>query len=177
MFQSLNVATGVGSSSAYIEVGTGRTADGTTYIDLVSDSVTYTDHSTRFIRSSGTNGAFSIQQRGTGTLALQTIEAAPITLATTNVTRMTIAATGEIGIGAVPIATDMLYVNTTTAANTGLVIRGVTSQTGNLQEWQNTGGTVLASINAAGQFIGDGSQLSGIAASGETISSFLLMGA
>lgn len=32
----------------------------------------------------------------------------------------------------------------------GLVIKGTTSQTANLQEWQNTGGTVLASVSPTG---------------------------
>jgi hypothetical protein len=45
-----------------------------------------------------------------------------------------------------------------------LTVQGRASQTANLQEWQNSGGTVLASVNAAGQFVGDGSQLTGISA-------------
>lgn len=38
-----------------------------------------------------------------------------------------------------------------TASNAGIVIRGLSSQTANLQEWQNSAGTVLASVNASGQ--------------------------
>lgn len=38
----------------------------------------------------------------------------------------------------------------TATTRKGLVIRGLASQTGNLQEWQNSAGTVLASVNSAG---------------------------
>jgi len=47
-------------------------------------------------------------------------------------------------------------------AITTLTVEGVASQTANLQEWQNSSGTVLASVNASGQFVGDGSQLTGL---------------
>ena len=40
------------------------------------------------------------------------------------------------------------------AAVKGLVIKGAASQSANLQEWQNSSGTVLASINSAGAFSG-----------------------
>jgi len=36
------------------------------------------------------------------------------------------------------------------AATIGLIVKGAASQTANLQEWQNSAGTVLASINASG---------------------------
>jgi hypothetical protein len=44
----------------------------------------------------------------------------------------------------------------TTAADKGLIIRGAASQTANLQEWQNSGGAVLAKVSSAGAgtFIG-----------------------
>ncbi len=36
------------------------------------------------------------------------------------------------------------------AATKGLIVRGAASQSANLQEWQNSGGTVLASVDASG---------------------------
>ena len=36
-------------------------------------------------------------------------------------------------------------------ADTTLIVKAVTSQTANLQEWQNSAGTVLAKINASGE--------------------------
>jgi len=43
-----------------------------------------------------------------------------------------------------------IQIQTRSAANVGLMITGVASQSANLQEWQNSGGTALASINPAG---------------------------
>jgi hypothetical protein len=43
-----------------------------------------------------------------------------------------------------------LTVNAPAATSTGIVIKGFTSQTADLQQWQNSGGTVLASVTAAG---------------------------
>jgi len=53
-------------------------------------------------------------------------------------------------------------VQSSNGAITTLTVEGVASQTANLQEWQNSSGTVLASVNASGQFVGDGSQLTGL---------------
>lgn len=39
------------------------------------------------------------------------------------------------------------------ATGLGLVIRGAASQTANLQEWQNSGGTVVSNITFSGQFV------------------------
>lgn len=46
-----------------------------------------------------------------------------------------------------------LAVSTAGASYLGIVVRGVASQTANLQEWQNSAGTVLASINASGNLM------------------------
>ena len=70
----------------------------------------------------------------------------------------------------------MFGITSSAAGNIGLAIRAHASQSANLQEWQNSGGTPLARVDSAGRFVGDGSQLTGIAA-GETISALLLMGA
>jgi hypothetical protein len=47
-----------------------------------------------------------------------------------------------------------LGVQTGAAGNKGLLIRGAASQSANLQEWQNSAGTVLSSIDSAGTFRG-----------------------
>jgi hypothetical protein len=74
------------------------------------------------------------------------------------------------------ISGTMLSIVANASTSIGTIIRGAASQTANLTEWQNSSGTILARVNSAGQFVGDGSQLTGIAA-GESISSFMLMGA
>jgi hypothetical protein len=58
----------------------------------------------------------------------------------------------------------------------GQVIRGASSQTANLAEWQNSSGTVLSRIDSSGRFVGDGSQLTGINTDPNP-QIFLLMGA
>jgi len=81
-----------------IEVGTGRTGDGNSFVDLIGDA-TYTDYGARFFRGGGANGSTQIAHRGTGPLALTTDEAAAITLLTDSAERMRITSTGNVGIG------------------------------------------------------------------------------
>jgi len=60
------------------------------------------------------------------------------------------------GAGLVGIATSspgaMLQANTTAAATKGLIVKGFTSQSANLQEWQDSSGNVLNSISSNGYF-------------------------
>ena len=51
------------------------------------------------------------------------------------------------------------------AATKGLVVQAVASQAANLQEWQNSIGTAVASVSPGGTFSGDGSGLTGLNAS------------
>jgi hypothetical protein len=46
-----------------------------------------------------------------------------------------------------------LTVTNQTAANVGLIVKGTTSQTANLQEWQNSAGTIVAKINQVGSAV------------------------
>ena len=58
---------------------------------------------------------------------------------------------GSVGVGIVPFTSSaILAVATGATVNKGLIIKGSASQTANLQEWQDSAGTVLASITAAG---------------------------
>lgn len=57
--------------------------------------------------------------------------------------RMTIGLSGISSLGE-------LVVSTADAARVGVVVQGVTSQTANLQEWQNSAGTVLTKIRSSG---------------------------
>ena len=68
----------------------------------------------------------------------------------TEVTR--VRAGGQIGIGSTITGTT-LAVNTDTvggASSVGVTIRGAASQTADLTQWQNSGGTVLANISSTG---------------------------
>jgi len=55
-----------------------------------------------------------------------------------------------IGSGATSIANTRFNVATGSASVIGAVIRGAASQTANLQEWQNSAGTILARMTSAG---------------------------
>jgi hypothetical protein len=56
-----------------------------------------------------------------------------------------------VGINITPSGTS-LAVLAASASTVGAIIRGAASQTANLQEWQNSAGTVAASINPSGTF-------------------------
>jgi hypothetical protein len=49
----------------------------------------------------------------------------------------------------------VLSVYTGSASGIGLSVRAATSQTANLQEWQNSGGTVLSRVSSSGQIVSD----------------------
>jgi len=62
-----------------------------------------------------------------------------------------IATAGNLAVGAVSITNlNQFQVTATAATQLGAVIRGAASQTADLQQWQNSGGTVLAKINSSG---------------------------
>lgn len=80
---------------------------------------------------------------------------------TSNVyTRMIIKQNGNIGIGTTSPDTigsssvpAMLGIVSNAVGTVGLVVKLIASQTANLQEWQNSTGTVLSYINQSGQFV------------------------
>jgi hypothetical protein len=56
----------------------------------------------------------------------------------------------RIGIGSVMPTTTHLFVNAAAAANIPIIAQGAASQTGDLQRWQNSSGTVLADVDSLG---------------------------
>jgi len=87
------------TADAKIEIGNGRSGNGNSYIDLVGDA-TYTDYGLRLIRSNGgANTTSAIAHRGTGTLYITAVDAASISLETSNATRVTINSSGNAGVG------------------------------------------------------------------------------
>ncbi len=75
--------------------------------------------------------------------------------------KMRLLANGNVGIGtAAPGA--MLQVNASAAGTIGSIIKGATSQTANLTQWQNSVGTVVGGVTAAGlNYVGAAPVLSG----------------
>ena len=86
-----------------LEIGFGQNSNQNAFIDLIGDT-TYTDYGTRIIRNgqSGANAQTDILHRGTGSLNLQTSDAAPIVIKTNgNNDRLVINADGKIGVSRV----------------------------------------------------------------------------
>lgn len=98
---ALDVAGSVNLSASTTEgrsvnVGIGRTGNGTAAVDLVGDA-TYTSYGLRVIRDgSGANSNSNIIHRGTGTLVLNAFEAGGIEFYTTNTRGMRIGPTQAI---------------------------------------------------------------------------------
>lgn len=64
----------------------------------------------------------------------------------------------DVKISATPtfsglILNGLTQINTPNATTKGLIIKGFTSQTANLQEWQNSAGAVITSINSGGTLV------------------------
>lgn len=93
---SLNSGTDAGSGDARIELGVSRTADGNAYLDLHAESGA--DYSGRLLRTSGTNGALSLSNKGSGTTSVG-VEGAGIVITKTNdIERTRITSDGKFGV-------------------------------------------------------------------------------
>ncbi|MBI5023165.1 MAG: hypothetical protein HZC05_03340 [Candidatus Magasanikbacteria bacterium] len=80
---------------------------------------------------------------------------------------------GQFGVGTSTVPSGVKsYVEGTTATDKLLVIRGNSSQSGNLQEWQNSVGTALVTVNSSGNVSTSGT-LAILSAASSTISSAL----
>lgn len=74
--------------------------------------------------------------------------------------------TGHIGAGTAPWSGTVFYGLATGADVRGLMVRGVASQTANLIEVQNNGGTVVGGFSPTGQLIFDNGQATATATAG-----------
>ena len=77
-------------------------------VDLIADT-TYTDYGLRLIRKDTANGASQILHRGTGSLELNTDEAAPIVLTTDSTERARLDATGIFMVGQTSLYDSTVY--------------------------------------------------------------------
>ena len=120
--------------------------------------------------------AFSVQ--GTGRVAIGATYATNSPAGTTDY-RGILIVENSIGIKQT-FPSGSLHVSTGSAGIIGVIVQGATSQTANLQEWQNSAGVVYARINASGEFFGliaSGVVTSGSIASGSIGNFHLASGA
>lgn len=83
---------------------------------------------------------------------------------------------GYASVGSItPASTTALNVNIISSTNKGIVVKGQGSQTANLQEWQDSTGTAVAWVNAAGTIYVRGQDISA-GTGGDLMQSFFLMG-
>ena len=91
---NLNVGnSGLSTGNAIIELGA-RTGDGASIFDFHSQNSS--DYDTRLVQNSGANGSFDILHLGTGTLNISAVNAAPISINTTNTIRVYVQAGGIV---------------------------------------------------------------------------------
>ena len=83
-----------------IEIGAGRTTDGTVNIDFHTAEATYSDYALRLIRYGGANGATQITHRGTGEISYITSESGDQAWYTSGTEKMRLTSAGRVGIGA-----------------------------------------------------------------------------
>jgi hypothetical protein len=87
------------TADARLEIGSGRSGNGNSYLDLVGDA-TYIDYGLRLIRyDTGANANSRLEHKGTGQLQLFVSEAGSLTISTNSSERMRIASDGNVGIG------------------------------------------------------------------------------
>ena len=95
------------NSNNFVQIGNGRTTSGFAFIDLVGDT-TYSDYGLRLVRNNGgANTNSEIIHRGTGALNLNVTQAGSITLKTSNLERVRINSSGNVGIGTTSPATKL----------------------------------------------------------------------
>jgi len=130
--QTLSVGAVAATGDCVIKLGSGRTDSGSTYMDLIGD-ITYTSYGLRIIRgNTGANATSSIIHRGTGDLLISTTEAAPIKLATSGTTALTISSAGVTSLATTPATSD----SSTNVATTAFVKN---ASLGWGQTWRNSG--------------------------------------
>jgi hypothetical protein len=168
----------VGIDQTLLSLTRSQISDFTSGTVAVSGTATYATTSGTAVTISGSITKSQVSDFTSGTVA-QATNASTATYATTSGTASygTTSGTAVYATSAGTV-TGAAYINasntftlgqivqTGSAANTGLVVKGTTSQTGNLQEWQNTGATVIASVTAGGSFY----SLANIGAGGTAIS-------
>ncbi len=103
------------NSNNFVQIGNGRTTNGFAFIDLIGDT-TYSDYGFRISRNNGgANTNTDLIHRGTGFLNLNATQAGGITLKTSNIERVRVNSSGNVGIGTTTPATKLHVLGTTSS--------------------------------------------------------------
>ena len=91
---TVNTGEGVITGDSVLELGGLRTGSGNTYIDFHATS--NTDYETRLLRQSGADGAFTIQNTGTGSLVIQQTNSGIVDFHLSGSSKLTIGSGGQV---------------------------------------------------------------------------------
>jgi hypothetical protein len=126
-----------GTETRFIEIGTGRTGNGNSYVDLIGDAV-HLDFGTRILREdTGPNANSYIRHRGTGNLILDVMNTGSLKFFTASAERGTIDSVGNFSFGNV-LPNERLTVSGNISA-TGVVY----AQEGNSTQWNLASNTAI----------------------------------
>jgi hypothetical protein len=130
-------AKGTSTEDRFIEIGTGRSGNGNSFIDLVGDT-TYTDYGLRAIRNNGGANATSfIQHRGTGDFTLRTDDAAATVFQTNATEAMRIDSNGDAYFGTTTDLGGQVNIASNGTSERQLVIADSDNTTGRIAIYHN----------------------------------------
>jgi len=86
---NVQILGGASAAARFIRIGSGRTADGPSYLDFISGTVN-ADYDFRFYRDTGVNGMSTFSHRGTGPLVFNGIDGTTLTFRTNSADRFSI---------------------------------------------------------------------------------------
>lgn len=89
-----------GVQQSGIELGTGTASDFGCFVDFHS-AATPTDFECRLVRDGGANGNFNVINTGAGAISISNTGAGAVTFSTSNLERMRITASGNVGVNTV----------------------------------------------------------------------------
>jgi len=152
------------SGSAWVEVGGGGGATDHGALTGLADD----DH-TQYLLTNGTRAATALDVNGDSTFdgdfAVTIDTAGNVQSFRVGTSSKVIFNVNDWGVGAglSPVQLDAasLNVSPSDAANLGIRVKGLASQTNNLTQWENSSGTVIAQVDAAGEISSTGLDVTG----------------
>jgi len=145
----LSYNVGIGTSSPLHPLHVGYASGGVTDPGLVIDATSGTQTSMQFHIAGSEKGRWRVDSSGNQVISSD--GAGIIYLSPNYINDGVLVTTTGTQIGTDTSPDGQLAVDSQNSARIGLVVQGAASQSANLQEWQNSSGGVLSSMNAAGE--------------------------